>query len=117
MDLDGNGEVSRKEFRMAFEKRKADQSSKDYQPFFSESFFDMIDRNGNETITFKQLLRAMFPLANAQEMKAMMELVSELFAFLQETTGLIILYLGFSQRTPAKKEDDSTSRTHKGTSR
>lgn len=85
MDSDNDGHVSRKEFRLALEKQtiierdighsSGSESRLDLRSIFSASFFDMIDKNKTEQITFKQLLRAMYPTASQDDLKQMVELV------------------------------------------
>eukprot|EP01116_Phalansterium_solitarium_P003761 TRINITY_DN14584_c0_g1_i1.p1 TRINITY_DN14584_c0_g1~~TRINITY_DN14584_c0_g1_i1.p1 ORF type:complete len:330 (-),score=8.14 TRINITY_DN14584_c0_g1_i1:327-1316(-) len=63
------GTVNRESFRDAFERRK-EQGKID---LFSESFFDVVDSDGSESITFKELLRLMFPNANKRDVEYMMD--------------------------------------------
>jgi calmodulin len=70
MDEDGNGSISRGEFRNSYinqKKEKKDEKSTS-QPFFSDSFFDIIDANGSESITFRELVKAMYPQASKEEL-------------------------------------------------
>lgn len=59
--------VDRESFRRAFENHRSDKTE-----MFSESFFDVLDRDGSNSISFKELLRLMFPLANKRDMEYMM---------------------------------------------
>lgn len=44
---------------------------------FTDSFFDVLDKNGNECITFRALLKAMFPMASKKELDVMEQWVSD----------------------------------------
>eukprot|EP01116_Phalansterium_solitarium_P017571 TRINITY_DN4366_c0_g1_i1.p1 TRINITY_DN4366_c0_g1~~TRINITY_DN4366_c0_g1_i1.p1 ORF type:complete len:328 (-),score=18.67 TRINITY_DN4366_c0_g1_i1:55-1038(-) len=82
MDRDGSGEVSYEEFQEVMERRQRDPIEEIVNPGASRpmpsqfilAFFNVVDSKRRGVITFKQLLRMKYPLANARDMKEMMDL-------------------------------------------
>ncbi|PRP73165.1 ras and EF-hand domain-containing protein-like [Planoprotostelium fungivorum] len=74
MDEDGDGTVSRKEFRNAYQERKTRDlkvkgASAPAMPLLTDSFFDIVDENQSETISFKELVKAMYPRATKEDLQ------------------------------------------------
>lgn len=55
---------------------------------FTQSFFDLLDKNPSNVFSFRHLLSAMFPMATKQEKKMMMELVKSIFLLFLTFTGI-----------------------------
>jgi Ca2+-binding EF-hand superfamily protein len=76
MDNDGDGHVSRPEFVQAMERHQAEaeEVGNHHAMSFTASFFDLIDRDASDDITFGELVRLIFPQATLQERECIVEI-------------------------------------------